>query len=306
MRLIKLASPLLSSFARISVALAVAALMLGSAVPGQAHSLSQLDAQLQRQEHFFQPLDRPAPAFELQDAEGHPWDLGALKGKVVVLHFIYAGCKDLCPLHSELIAEIQKMVDLTPMRDQVQFISITTDPARDTPEILKAYGPAHGLDAANWVFLTTRPGQREDATRNLAEQFGHKFTRTEDGEYAHGVVTHVIDREGRLRGNFHLLKFDPANLVTLVNALVNDVHKPGHDQDEATTFMATTTRSDIGVANGRWVALTPIVFAALAAAWLVGSVTFFIVRRRRARAGSSTAKGRERRSAVTAEGGPGQ
>ena len=196
------------------------------------------------------------------------------------------------------------MINLTPMRDQVQFVSITTDPARDAPDVLKAYGPAHGLDGANWTFLTTRPGQPDDATRQLAERFGHKFTRTNDGEYAHGVVTHVIDRDGRLRGNFHVLKFDPANLVTLVNALVNDVHKPGHDQDEATTFMATTTRSDIGVANGRWVALTPIVFAALAAAWLVGSVTFFIVRRRRARAGLSAEKGREPRPAVTDEGGP--
>ncbi len=304
MRLIKLASPLLSSSARIAVALAVAALMLGSAVPGQAHSLSQLDAQLQRQEKFFQPVDRSAPDFSLQDADGHPWELGTLKGKVVVLNFIYAGCKDLCPLHSELIAQIQKMIDLTPMRDQVQFISITTDPARDTPEVLKPYGPAHGLDAANWTFLTTRPGQPEDATRKLAEQFGHKFTRTEDGEYAHGVVTHVIDREGRLRGNFHVLKFDPTNLVTFVNALVNDVHKPGHDEDQPATFMATTTRSAIGVSNGHWFAWASIVIAALSAAWLVGSVTFFTVRRRRARAGLSAAKGREPRPAVTDEGGP--
>ena len=42
----------------------------------------------------------------------------------------------------------------------------------------------------------------------------------------HGVVTHVIDREGHLRARFHGLKFQPVNLVLLVNALVNDVHPP--------------------------------------------------------------------------------
>uniref|UniRef100_UPI0013D81A57 SCO family protein n=2 Tax=Pseudomonadota TaxID=1224 RepID=UPI0013D81A57 len=73
----------------------------------------------------------------------------------VVLHFIYTSCPDVCPLHAEKIAEIQKMVNSTPMKDQVVFTSITTDPSKDTPDVLKAYGPAHGLDPVNWLFLTT-------------------------------------------------------------------------------------------------------------------------------------------------------
>jgi cytochrome oxidase Cu insertion factor (SCO1/SenC/PrrC family) len=51
------------------------------------------------------------------------------------------------------------------MRELVQFVTITTDPANDT--------------------------------RNLAEHLGHGFTKTEAGYQVHGVVTHVIDREGR-------------------------------------------------------------------------------------------------------------
>ncbi len=99
--------------------LAVTALLMlssFSAMPARAHSPQQLETQLQRQEKFFQPVGRLAPEFDLQDSEGHPWDLDRLRGKVVVLNFIYAGCKDLCPLHSELIAELQKMINLTPMR----------------------------------------------------------------------------------------------------------------------------------------------------------------------------------------------
>src|SRR3546814_4464075 len=59
----------------------------------------------------------------------------------------------------------------------------------------------------------TTPDQPEDATRLLAEAHGHKFTETEDGYQVHSVVTHVFDREGRWRANFHGLRFEPTNLV---------------------------------------------------------------------------------------------
>ena len=62
------------------------------------------------------------------------------------------------------------------------------------------------------------------ATRELVERFGHKFTEVEGGYQVHSLVTHVIDREGRWRANFHGLKFQPVNLVLFINALTNDTH----------------------------------------------------------------------------------
>lgn len=190
-----------------------------------AHSLKDLEAMLGDKEKFFQPIDKPAPDFVLRNADGGRVGLSDLRGKVVVLHFIYARCPDVCPLHADRIAEIQQMVNQTPMKEQVQFISITTDPVNDNAKVLRDYGPAHGLDPVNWTFLTTAPDQPEDTTRRLAEAYGHKFNKTEDGYQVHGIVTHVIDREGRWRANFHGLKFEPVNLVLFVNALVNDVHR---------------------------------------------------------------------------------
>jgi len=191
-----------------------------------AHSLKDLEAMLGDREKYFQPLDKAAPAFTLRDAGGNTVRLADYRGKVVVLHFIYASCPDVCPLHADRIAEVQAMVNRTPMKEQVQFITITTDPKRDTGAVLRDYGAVHGLDPVNWVFLTTALDQPEDATRKLAEDYGHKFAKTEDGFQVHGVVTHVIDREGRWRANFHGLKFQPVNLVVFINALVNDVHGP--------------------------------------------------------------------------------
>lgn len=209
---------------------ALAALL--SVIPmAWAHSVDELETLLGDKEKFFQPIDKPAPAFTLRDADGGVVDLADLRGKVVVLHFIYASCPDVCPLHAERIAEIQAMVNQTPMKEQVQFVSITTDPGNDTPEVLRDYGPAHGLDPVNWTFLTTMPDQPEDATRRLAEAYGHRFDKTDEGYQVHGVVTHVIDRDGQWRANFHGLRFEPVNLVVFVNALVNDVQRPhGHGE----------------------------------------------------------------------------
>lgn len=207
----------------------VLTLVAALAPAARAHSLDEVDAMLGDKEKYFQAIDKPAPDFTLQSADGSTAQLADLRGKVVVLHFIYTSCPDVCPLHTERIAEIQAMVNSTPMKDRVRFVTITTDPSKDTPEVLRDYGAAHGLDPVNWLFLTTTQDQAEDATRKLAESFGHKFTKTEDGLQMHGIVTHIIDKDGRWKANFHGLKFDPVNLVTFVNALTNDVGVPHGD-----------------------------------------------------------------------------
>lgn len=190
-------------------------------LPAAAHSLESLQQDLFDTEKYFQAVDKETPDFALQDADGRAVRMTDFRGKVVVLHFIYTFCPDVCPLHAERIAEIQDMINQTPMKDQVQFVTITTDPRRDTGDVLRDYAIGHGFDSANWVFLTAAPDQPEDVTRKLAKAYGLEFTETEDGDQIHGVVTHVIDQNGRLRARFHGLGFEPTNLVLFVNGLLN-------------------------------------------------------------------------------------
>jgi len=213
-----------------SVALAFA-LVTTIIAPVLAHSLEEVDQDLRDKDKYFQPVDSEAPSFSLQDADGRVVSLAGLRGKVVVLNFIYTNCPDVCPLHAERIAELQVMINQTPMKAMVEFVTITTDPKRDTGEVLRDYGKAHGLDPVNWVFLTATPDQPEDSTRKIAEAYGLKFTQGDDGMQMHGIVTHVIDQDGRLRTRFHGLKFEPVNLVIFVNALTNRAQRPhGHQQ----------------------------------------------------------------------------
>ncbi|OCP24764.1 SCO family protein [Ensifer sp. LC384] len=210
-------------------ALIVIAMTVACVAPVLAHSLEEVDQDLRATETYFQAVDNEGPAFTLQDSAGRTVSLSDLRGKVVVLNFVYANCPDVCPLHAERIAELQTMINRTPMKAMVEFVTITTDPKRDKGTVLSEYGQAHGLDPVNWMFLTAVPGQPEDSTRKIAEAYGLKFTESEEGMQMHGIVTHVIDQDGRLRARFHGLKFKPVNLVVFVNALTNQTQKPhGH------------------------------------------------------------------------------
>jgi protein SCO1/2 len=205
-----------------SISFAVVAVLLTAiAAPGLAHSPGELESRLTAEERYMAVEQTPFPDFVLEDAGGRRVDRRDFLGKVMVLNFIYTKCPDECPLHSELIAEIQAGVNRTPMKDLVAFVSITTDPENDTPEVLTAYGPVHGLDGANWVFLTSKePG----ATRKLAAGLRQKFTARDGGIFQHATVTYLIDAKGRLRARYFGLKFDPVNLIVHINGLLHGDH----------------------------------------------------------------------------------
>ena len=210
---------------RLALPLAVTAGLLAvTPAPALAHhTLQQMEEALREREDYLQLMNKEAPTFALKDPDGWPVRLEDFKGKVVILNFVFATCTDVCPLHSDLIADIQGKVNVLPVREQVQFITITTHPELDTPELLKPYGTKHGLDPANWTFLTSGP-ERPTETREIAERYGLKFTPVGNGQFIHGVVTYVIDQKGVLRARYHGLKFNPVNLVMHVNALINKAH----------------------------------------------------------------------------------
>ncbi|MBN8907183.1 MAG: SCO family protein [Rhodospirillales bacterium] len=189
----------------------------------RARSFAAFERELSQQERFFQVMDQQAPPFELSDPNGHSAGLAELRGKVIVLNFIYTLCPDICPLESERVAAIQRMVNPTKLRDQVRFVSITADPVRDTPPVMKAYGAQHGLDPANWIFLTSGADHPDTAVA-LSRAYHNRFLREADGSITHGVIFHVIDGAGRWRGNFHGLDWKPERLVMLMTELANHDH----------------------------------------------------------------------------------
>ena len=202
----------------------IAASLFSSAAA--AHSLTDLESDLRRQERYAQFVDSQAPDFQLTDLAGKPVSLAGLRGQVLVMNFIYSRCKDICPLHMVLIAKLQSMVNAAGMQERVRFVTIATDEedVTSTRKIMSGYAKSYGLDTRNWQFLYRTGAQPAAATRAVAEAYGLKFTPVADGVQMHGAVTHVIDQTGQLRARFHGLKFEPVHLVSFVNALVNDDH----------------------------------------------------------------------------------
>ncbi|HSB73045.1 MAG TPA: SCO family protein [Candidatus Methylomirabilis sp.] len=93
------------------------------------------------------------PDFSLVERDGRPITLADLRGKVWIADFIYTHCTDTCPLQTAEMARLQ--ADLATEAD-VRFVSITVDPAQDTPEVLAGYAARFGADRERWLFLTGR------------------------------------------------------------------------------------------------------------------------------------------------------
>jgi protein SCO1/2 len=95
------------------------------------------------------------PAFELTDQTGAPMSSDALAGKVVLLDFVYTHCTDVCPLLSATFSEAQrKLADQNLLGSKVMLVSLSVDPAHDTPQALAEYGQRFKADPAAWKFLT--------------------------------------------------------------------------------------------------------------------------------------------------------
>jgi len=134
-----------------------------------------------------------APPFRLTDQAGHPLSLGDLRGKVVLLDFVYTHCPGPCPILTGLHADLQRSLGRD-LGERVRFVSITLDPAQDTPEVLAAYARARGADLATWAFLTGPSAEVAD----VVKRYGVGTLRRPDGTIDHLVVTFVIDGEGRI------------------------------------------------------------------------------------------------------------
>ncbi len=103
----------------------------------------------------------------LVDQDGRPVRLlsDVLRDKVVVVSFIYTSCTDVCPMVSHTLSQLQDQ--LGPLLDsQVRLVSVTVDPARDTPAVLKAYSARYGA-TAGWRWLTGSPANVTEALKGF-------------------------------------------------------------------------------------------------------------------------------------------
>lgn len=137
------------------------------------------------------------PSFSLQDQSGATVTRETYLGKVLVVDFMFTSCPDICPTLTRHMAEIQRHYAAEP---DIHFLSISVDPATDTPPVLTAYAATHGADLAHWSFLT---GPSDTVRTVVVDGFKQVMQKSGEegspGSILHGSRFIVVDRGGTLR-----------------------------------------------------------------------------------------------------------
>jgi protein SCO1 len=118
-----------------------------------------------RLEQDYAAIGLRVPEFQLVDQEHRARTHEMFEGRVTILDFMFTHCPFACPGMTMAMSDLAtrlKGVD-------VQFVSISVDPLRDTPELLKAYAVRNGVDTARWHFLTGDPAVVESIAVNALQ-----------------------------------------------------------------------------------------------------------------------------------------
>ncbi|MFD0696393.1 SCO family protein [Paenibacillus sp. GCM10027628] len=160
---------------------------------------------------------KQAPSFQLQDLEGKTVSSKDMDGKVRLVYFFYSFCPDVCMPTSFLLSQVQDSLKQKGLLGtKAEIVSITVDPTRDTPEVLKEFGnrfeskPIPG----GWTFLRGD----ESKTQKLAEDFGIMVIKEKDGNFSHSNAILLVDPKGMLRNYY-----DAGNPELDADHIVKDV-----------------------------------------------------------------------------------
>jgi protein SCO1 len=165
---------------------------------------------------------RSAPDFRLTDADGGGISLADLRGRVVVLTFLYTTCPDTCPLIASKLGQAHDR--LGQRAREAAFVAISVDPERDTAARAGQYLDAQRL-GGKLAFLTGDRPSLEGVWAGYGIGVRQVPIRAASGaeayEVAHNDVLYLIDRQGRLR---RLLRqdVDLNNLIASMDALLRE------------------------------------------------------------------------------------
>jgi len=100
----------------------------------------------------------------------------------------------------------------------IYFVSITVDPERDKPEVLKHYAEAYKANPAGWAFLTGTKAE----IREVSKRYGIYYKKTSRGDVDHTFLTSLVDQSGILRVQYMGVKFNPDEMLRDLRSLMRE------------------------------------------------------------------------------------
>ncbi len=142
--------------------------------------------------------------------------LSDFKNKAIVAAMIFTNCQAACPRITADLQRIEKEIPKDKLND-VSFLLITMDAKRDTPEQLKKFADDHQLDLNRWTLLTSN----ESDILEFANVLNVRFTETENGNYDHSNIIHIINDKGNIVYQQVGLAQEPEKSLEKINELIN-------------------------------------------------------------------------------------
>lgn len=157
------------------------------------------------------------PPITLIDQHGTTISLASLKGKPVLIDFIYANCATACPVLTSRFAQIANRLG-GELGTKIIMVSISIDPEHDHPPQLLAYAKTHEANRDGWLLLTGNP-QHIDAVLSL---YRIKRDRESDGTIAHVASSFLIGSDGKQIRMYNAMEVAPTTVIAdIERALAN-------------------------------------------------------------------------------------
>ena len=154
------------------------------------------------------------PPVSLVDQNGSRVSLASLKGKPVLVDFIYTSCPGPCSVLTSKLVGVAKDLGAK-LGPDVRMVSITLDPENDTPARLKSYAGRLGADHSGWLFLTGTPQQVDQ----VLSAYNLRRLREADGSVSHMETMFLLGPDGRQRRIYNAVEVKPALLSAEAEAL---------------------------------------------------------------------------------------
>jgi protein SCO1 len=142
----------------------------------------------------------------LMNQNGESYSFGEDK-KLKLVEFIYTHCPDICPTTTQKMVQLQSDLEKSDVfGKEIEFVTITIDPYRDTPEVLQKYMNAFEIqNSDNWIFLTgDQETIKEDQKkiREVAESLQFQYKDPGNGQFVHTSFTYLIDENNQYISKF--------------------------------------------------------------------------------------------------------
>lgn len=162
-----------------------------------------------RGKHAYREVGETVPDFALFDQSGRVVQSSRFRGKQIMLNFIFTRCPDakMCPAATAKMITVQRLAKDAGIPN-LELVSITLDPAYDTPGVLREYADLRGIDTSNFSFLTGP----EAAIRDLLTQFGI-IAQFQGDILQHTLATLLVDPSGKIAHRTDGSAWEPQDFV---------------------------------------------------------------------------------------------